>query len=55
VFTFPYHFLVALVVGLHMGSIVLLSPPAIALVLSRYSWCKMSYDDLWSSILRDVI
>jgi hypothetical protein len=33
-FTFPYHLLVALVVGLHMGSIVLLSPGVIALVLS---------------------
>jgi hypothetical protein len=36
-FTFPYHFLVALVVGLHMGSIVLLSPTIIALVWSHYS------------------
>jgi hypothetical protein len=36
-FTFPYHFLVALVVGLPMGSIVLLSPTIIALVWSHYS------------------
>jgi hypothetical protein len=38
-----------------MGSIVLFSPAVIALVSCRYSWCKMRYDGLWSSILRDVI
>jgi hypothetical protein len=43
------------VVGLHMGSIVLLNPIVIALLLSHYSWCKRSYDGLWSSILRDMV
>jgi hypothetical protein len=37
-----------------MGSIVLLSPAVIVVVLSRYSSCKLSYDGLWSSILCDV-
>jgi hypothetical protein len=55
VFTFLYHFLAALVVGLHMGNIHFLSPAVIALVLSRYSCCKVSYDGFSSSILRDVI
>jgi hypothetical protein len=44
----------SLVVGLHMGSIVFLSPVIIALVLSYYSYCKLSYVGLWSSILCDV-
>jgi hypothetical protein len=47
--------IISLVFGLHMGSIVLLSVVVIALMLSRYSYCKMSYGGLWSSILRDVI
>jgi hypothetical protein len=37
-----------------MGSIVLLSLAVIALLLSSYSYCKLSYVDLWYSILCDV-
>ncbi len=46
--------IISLVFGLHMGSIVLLSVVVITLMLSRYSYCKMSYVGLWSSILCDV-
>jgi hypothetical protein len=35
-FTFQYHFLGTIVVGLHMGSLVWLSTVVIALVLSHY-------------------
>jgi hypothetical protein len=41
-------------VGLCLGSIALLSPAVIALMLSRLSCCKLSYDGLWSSIVCDV-
>jgi hypothetical protein len=41
-------------VGLCLGSIALLSPVVIALMLSHLSCCKLSYDGLWCSILCDV-
>jgi hypothetical protein len=50
-FTFPYFYPRC---GLHMGSIDLLSPTGIALLFSRLSCYKMSYNGLWSSILCDV-
>jgi TM2 domain-containing membrane protein YozV len=44
----------SLVVGLHMCSILLLSPAVIVLLLSSLYCSKLSYDGLWSSIQRDV-
>jgi hypothetical protein len=49
-FTLPHYFHV----GFSLGRIALLSPTVIALMLSRLSCCKLSYDGLWSSILCDV-
>jgi hypothetical protein len=37
-----------------MGSIALLSPTVIALLLSHLSCYKLSFDGLWSSILCDM-
>jgi hypothetical protein len=37
-----------------MGSIVLLSSAVIAVLFSSISFCKLSYDGLWSSILCNV-
>jgi hypothetical protein len=37
-----------------MGSIILLSPIVIALLLSSDSYCKLMYVGLWSSIMCDV-
>jgi hypothetical protein len=49
-FTLPHYFHV----GFCLGRIALLSLAVIALMLSRLSCCKLSYDGLWSSLLCDA-